>query len=163
MAGMFEFSATLQGLGEVETYLTEASAAVSPPVLTQSLHHGAEVMAQALQANIHVGKADDGAKHPGQLRDSVRATPIGPATYVVGPDLDQGNVKDYALMEQRGGQINARNYPVMVFLSAKYGGRVAAVTVTHDRQDYMGKGFHDGEGPAAVAIRSAIAESLPKG
>jgi hypothetical protein len=162
MAGSFEFTAKLEGLGTVTAMLDEAIAAVSPPLLTEAVHKGAELMAEALKNNINVGKADDGAKHPGQLRDSVGATPLGPSTFAVGPDLEAGNVKDYARMEQLGGQIHAVNFPVMVFMSAKYGGKVAAVTVTHEGKDYMGKGFIEGEAPADLAIRAAIAAHLPK-
>ncbi|MCW2902597.1 MAG: hypothetical protein JWO67_4862 [Streptosporangiaceae bacterium] len=163
MAGAFEFTGQVQGIPEVEAYIQQAITAVSPEMLARAIHPGAELMAQAVQEHVHVSKADDGPKHTsGQLRESVSGRPLSATLWEVGPDLSVGNVKQYALKEQQGGQIHANNAPMMIFDSAKYGGRMAALTVTHDAQDYMGKGFAAGLGPADIAIRRAIAENLPQ-
>lgn len=165
MAGTFEFSASLEGLSGVQAYLDRAAAAVSPPLLTESVGKGAVVMAEHLKSEIAVGKSDDldsrGHSHPGQLRDSVNARMLTPTMFEVGPDMSVGNVKDYAHMEQAGGTI----VPVSAgHLRFTWQGVYipAALRVTHKGQDYMGKGLTAGEAAAELAIRKAIALAMPK-
>jgi hypothetical protein len=163
MAGAFEFSGSIDGLAGVESYIGQAVEAVSPPALAAAGHQGVELMVEAVKEHTNVAKEEDrshSAKHDaGQLRDSIHADPIGPTTWLVGPDMDVGNVSDYARMEQLGGQIVATNAPMLLF---RWGGvDMSAHSVTHKAQDYLGRGFQAGMGPADAVIRQAISAALP--
>lgn len=163
MAGAFVFSGSLEGLAGVESYLNQAIEAVSPPALATAIHRGAEIMVEAVKENTNVAKEEDrsnSAKHEaGQLRSSIHAEAMSPTTWLVGPDMNVGNVKDYARMEQLGGQIVARDAPMLLF---RWGGvEMAAHSVTHKGKDYLGRGFQAGVGPADAVIRQAISKTLP--
>lgn len=163
MAGAFVFSGSLEGLAGVEEFIGQAIEAVSPPALAEAIHRGAEIMVEAVKENTNVAKEEDrsnSAKHDaGQLRESIHAEALSPTTWLVGPDMAVGNVKDYARMEQLGGQIVATNAPMLLF---RWGNvDMSAHSVTHKPKDYLGRGFHAGLGPADAVIRQAISKTLP--
>lgn len=163
MAGAFEFVGSLDGLAAVESYVDQAIAALQPEALAEAIHKGAELMVEAVKENTNVAKEEDrshSAKHDaGQLRESIHAEMLSPTTWLVGPDMDVGNVADYARMEQLGGQIVATNSPMLLF---RWGGvDMSAHSVTHQGKDYLGRGFQAGYGAADAAIRQAISARVP--
>jgi hypothetical protein len=94
-----ELRGVVEGLGELQAQLARVAAAAQPPVLTEALAAAADVYVAAERAAAPVGSADDGDDHPGQLRDSIEKTAVGPNTWVVSPT---GAANVYASVVEHG-------------------------------------------------------------
>lgn len=145
----------VDGLPEVTAALARIAAVVEPPVLTGALEAAADVFVTAIRQAAPVGSPDDGDEHPGQLRDSIDKTSVGPTAFEVGPT---GDANFYAGTVEYGREVSATSAPYLEFLSNGVVFRTKTVHIP--AHPFFENAAQSAEAPAFAAFAETIAAAL---